>query len=77
MGLEEWHSTLSSEIHRYAYIYICRLKPTNMPGSGGVLGRQRQGDLCEFEARLVYRVISRTDSIATGKPCLKNKNKNK
>ena len=34
------------------------------------LGRQRQANLCEFEASLVYRVSSRTASIGTGKPCL-------
>ena len=33
------------------------------------LGRQRQVDLCEFKASLVYRASSRTGSIATGKPC--------
>ena len=36
----------------------------SQPGSGGaplvpVLGRQRQAELCEFEASLVYRVSSR------------------
>ena len=34
------------------------------------LGRQRQVDLCEFEASLVYIVSSRTGSKATEKPCL-------
>ena len=34
------------------------------------LRRQRQADLCEFEASLVYRVSSRTASKATEKPCL-------
>ena len=33
------------------------------------LRRQRQVDICEFEASLVYRVSSRTGSIATEKPC--------
>ena len=33
------------------------------------LGRQRQADLCEFEASLVYK-SSRTGSKATEKPCL-------
>ena len=32
-------------------------------------GRQRQVDLCEFEASLVYRVSSRTTR-AIQKPCL-------
>ena len=32
--------------------------------------RQRQADLCEFEASLVYRASSRTGSKATEKPCL-------
>ena len=35
------------------------------------LGRQRQGDLCEFEANLVYKVNSRTDKGYTEKPYLK------
>ena len=34
------------------------------------LGRQRQEDLCEFEASLVYRVSSRTARATTGKACL-------
>ena len=34
------------------------------------LRRQRQADLSEFEASLVYRVGSRTGSKATDKPCL-------
>ena len=32
--------------------------------------RQRQMDLGEFEASLVYRASSRTDAKATEKPCL-------
>ena len=32
------------------------------------LWRQRQVDLCEFEASLVYRASSRTNSKATEKP---------
>ena len=32
--------------------------------------KQRQADLCDFKASLVYRASSRTDSIATEKPCL-------
>ena len=35
------------------------------------LERQRQTDLCEFKAILVYRVSSRTGSKAAEKPCLK------
>ena len=35
------------------------------------LGRQRQVDLYEFEASLIYRVSSRTGAKATEKPCLK------
>ena len=38
-------------------------------------GRQRQVDLCELEANLVYRVNSRTDSIATEKLCLEKPKK--
>jgi hypothetical protein len=34
------------------------------------LGRQRQADLCEFEASLVYRESSRTPRAKTEKPCL-------
>ena len=30
-------------------------------------GRQRQADVCEFEARLVYIVSSRRDSVSTKK----------
>jgi hypothetical protein len=37
------------------------------------LGRQSQGDLCEFEAGLVYRVSSRT-ARDIEKPCLKKLN---
>ena len=38
------------------------------------LGRQRQVDLCEFEANLVYRASSRTGSKATEKHYLGKKN---
>ena len=38
------------------------------------LRRQRQVDLCEFEASLVYGASSRTGSVATEKPCLKKTN---
>ena len=38
------------------------------------LGRQRQVDLCEFKASLVYRVSSRTAG-ATGRPCLEKTKK--
>ena len=34
------------------------------------LGRQRQADVCEFKASLVYRVSFRTGSKATEKTCL-------
>ena len=34
------------------------------------LGRQKQSDLCKFEASLVYRGSFRTGSNATEKPCL-------
>ena len=39
------------------------------------LGRQRQVDLCEFEASLDYRVSSRAGSTATEKPCLEKQTK--
>ena len=40
------------------------------------LGRQRQGDLCEFEASLVYRASSRTARATQRNPVLKiNKTK--
>jgi hypothetical protein len=35
------------------------------------LGRQRQVDLDEFEASLVYRMSSRTARATQRKPCLK------
>jgi hypothetical protein len=34
------------------------------------LGRQRQADISEFEASLVYRVSSRTAKATQRKPCL-------
>jgi hypothetical protein len=34
------------------------------------LGRQRQVDLCEFEASLVYRMSSRTARAIQRNPCL-------
>ena len=37
------------------------------------LQRQRQADLCEFEASLIYRVSSRQQNIHTEKACLKTK----
>jgi hypothetical protein len=37
------------------------------------LGRQRQVDLCEFEASLVYRVSSKTTKATQKDPVLKNK----
>jgi hypothetical protein len=36
-------------------------------------GRQRQVDLCEFEARLVYRVSSKTARATERNPYLKKK----
>ena len=42
------------------------------------LGRQRQADLCEFKASLVYRASAKSGSKAIEKACLKtNKNKQK
>ena len=41
------------------------------------LGRQRQVDICEFKASLVYRVNSRTGSNATEKLEKQNKQTNK
>ena len=38
------------------------------------LGRQRQEDLCELEASLIYRASSRIGSKDTEKPCLKKPN---
>jgi hypothetical protein len=38
---------------------------------------QRQADLCEFEASLVYRVSSRTARAKQRSPVLKNKAKEK
>jgi hypothetical protein len=38
------------------------------------LGRQGQGDLCDFEASLVYRESQRGQTY-TQKPCLKQTNK--
>ena len=37
--------------------------------------KQKQADLCEFEASLIYRASSRTDGVATEKPCLEKQNK--
>ena len=54
-----------------------------MLGSGGTplipaLGRQRQADLYEFKASLIYRVSSRTGSKGAEKPVLKKtRTKNK
>lgn len=40
--------------------------------------QRRQRQVAEFEARLIYRVNSRTGTKATAKPCLqKTRNKNK
>jgi hypothetical protein len=41
------------------------------------LGRQRQVDLCELEASLVYRVSSRVARATHRNPVLKNKAQNK
>ena len=41
-----------------------------------VLRRQRQEDLCELEASLVYIVSSRIGTKATEKPCLEKPKKN-
>jgi len=41
------------------------------------LWRQRQADLCKFEASLVYRVSSRTARDTQRNPVLKNKKQNK
>ena len=50
-------------------------------GDGGTClgkhGKQRQEDLCDFEASLVYRVSSRTGCKATEKPCLEKTKQNK
>ena len=40
-------------------------------------GRQRQVDVCEFKASLVYRVSSRTTRATWRNPVLKNKQTNK
>jgi hypothetical protein len=41
------------------------------------LGRQRQEDLCEFEASLVYRVSSRTARATQRNPVLNKQTNNK
>ena len=41
------------------------------------LRRQRQVDLCEFKASLVYRVSSMTEPKLIMSPCLKKKKKKK
>ena len=45
----------------------------NLKELNPALGRQRQADLCEFEASLVYRMSSRTGTKATEKPFLGKK----
>jgi hypothetical protein len=40
------------------------------------IGRQRQEDLCEFEASLVYRVSSKTARAIQRNPVLQNKETN-
>jgi hypothetical protein len=42
-----------------------------------VLGKQRQADLCEFEASLVYRVSSRTARATLRNPISNKTRKNK
>ena len=42
-----------------------------------VLVRQRQGDICEFEASLDFRTSSRRGFKATEKPCLKKEKERK
>ena len=39
------------------------------------LRRQRQADLCEFKASLVYRDSSRTVRAVTERPCLQKQKK--
>ena len=41
------------------------------------LGRQKQEDLCEFEASLVYRASPKTGSKVTEKPCLRKRREKK
>ena len=41
------------------------------------LGRQKQADLCEFEASLIYRVSSRTARAIHRNPVSKKKQTNK
>ena len=45
-------------------------------GVSPALGRQRQGDLCEFKASLVYKLSSRTNRATQRNPVLKNKTNN-
>jgi hypothetical protein len=53
-----------------------KLNNNQMLGFGGTLGRQRQVDLYEFEASLVYRARSyRTTRATKRNPALKNQNK--
>ena len=47
-----------------------------MPPLVPALRRQRQAELCEFEAGLVYRVSSRPARSHRVKPCLINKKMN-
>ena len=41
------------------------------------LGRQRQADVCEYEASLVYRASSRTIKATLRNPVMKNQNQTK
>jgi hypothetical protein len=45
------------------------------PNPGGQGGEQRQTELCELEASLVYRVNFRAARATQSNPILKNKNK--
>ena len=44
----------------------------SLGGGGNPSTQEAEEWISGFEARLVYRVSSRTGSIATEKPCLKN-----
>ena len=52
------------------------LKKKKKTGGGGTLptlGRQKQAELCEFEASMDYRVSSRTAKVLLRNPVSKNK----
>jgi hypothetical protein len=48
-----------------------------VPFNSSPLERQRQVDLCEFEASLVYTANSRTVKEITEKPCLRKQQQTK